>query len=245
MSDSKIKKQLANKLKSISDVSVLIIDDEEKVIKSIRTEADLRGYTRFRYATKVNQAIRLAEEINFDIISTDYTMPGQQIDNELADGIGLLKYMLTDPDRTSNPKGCIVYTAVESGSINIENYTWCKQVGIAIINKSISGKHETFFKAIESLIDKSSLLPENPKYAFMKENDLLIDLASDLLEELEANKNDSFSFGSDHLPMKNSDVINEIKSLSPLGKEVLGNWFGGIKMNLDFLHNEHIKSKKK
>lgn len=82
---------------------------------------------------------------------------------------------------------------------------------------------------------------QNPlKNTIMTNKELLIDLASDLLKELEANKDDHFSLGSDQRQMKNSEVIKEIKSLTPLGKEILANWFSGIKSNLEFLHRNRL-----
>jgi hypothetical protein len=77
----------------------------------------------------------------------------------------------------------------------------------------------------------------------MKNKELLISLAKDLLKELKANKDSSFSFGGNDKPMKNSQVIKEIESLSPIGKEIIKNWFAGVKRNLDYLHRARLKSK--
>jgi len=82
-------------------------------------------------------------------------------------------------------------------------------------------------------------LPENSQYAHMTESTLLLTLAKDLREELKKKPNSFFSFGTHK--MKNSKVLKEIEELTPLGKEIVGNWFMGVKKNLDFLHRNSKK----
>ena len=79
-------------------------------------------------------------------------------------------------------------------------------------------------------------------YGQMEDKNFILFFASDLLEELSKKRDSLFSFGGQIPPMKNSDVILEITNLTPLGKEVIGSWFVGLKQNLKYLHQMKIEN---
>jgi hypothetical protein len=76
----------------------------------------------------------------------------------------------------------------------------------------------------------------------MENDEFLKDLAKDLITELERKSDSYFSFGGNQEPMKNSDVLKEIRLLTPLGKEIIRNWLLGVKRNLDYLHRARLKT---
>jgi len=238
MSQSRIKR---NDDRSIHppELSIMVIDDELKVTRSIETEVNIQGLKNFNFAfvNTPTDAVNLIEKgKNYDVISADYAMSEESFQN----GIGLLKYLVKESQ--IKPKGCIIYTG-KPQAIKEPEELWCKANSIQIITKSSSEGHKRLFEAIKLFTNTSPYLPQNPKYSHMRDNELLIELAKELLIELRKNQSSLFSFGSDTQPMKNSDVIKEIESLSPLGKEIIGNWFAGVKRNLDYLHRARLKTK--
>lgn len=80
----------------------------------------------------------------------------------------------------------------------------------------------------------------NFEFGKMTAAELLLHMASDLITELEKTPDEEFSFEKDTTPMKNTDMVKEIKNLTPLGKEIIANWFMGVQRNLEYLHADKI-----
>ena len=83
---------------------------------------------------------------------------------------------------------------------------------------------------------------KKPDYSKMEVSELLLRLAEDLIKELKEKPDRLFSFGGDIDPVKNSELVKEVETLTPRGKEVLGYWFGGVRSHLNFLHKEKLKN---
>jgi CheY-like chemotaxis protein len=218
--------------------SILVLDDDKNVRDMIIFYGQQNGFKNITVVANVDEAIQKAETNDYDIFSFDFNMPGQKLKGKSLDGIGLFKYLYNE----TSIKKRIIYTALTENKIeeiSVEKKQWCDKEGITIVTKSTH--HESLFNVIREILQVPSHLPNNPVYANLNDGELLLSMANDLLVELRKNETGYFSFGSGTEPIKNAKLINEIEKLTPLGKEILGNWFKGVKRHLEYLNRQRLK----
>jgi len=226
------------KSKITFDQSVLFVDDERRVRETIERDAKKHGFINIKVVATVSDALKCLENKQFDIISCDYNMEGQQLDGDLIDGIGFFKYIKGNYD---SPLLRILYSGYDQSEIKKSNqFQWCVDEGIIVLTKPNNSDHSELFNTIKKLTTINHNLPTNPEFAFLEDTDFLKLLASELIQELKTEMHEPFSFGSDTIPIDNQKLIEEVAALTPLGKEILGNWFRGMRLHLNYLHNKQI-----
>ena len=235
-------KSIADKAKDASTIKILMVDDDANIINSIKEEANKKENIKITAFKKISEAVDEVEvnKGGFEVVIVDFNMPGQRGVESVTDGVGLLKYLL--PICSSKPKIKIIYTSVPE-QISESEMKWCKEAEIIVLKKQTNQNHQMLFSEIENYF-KPQYLPTNPNFAFMSNRDLLLEISKDLVEELKLKSEDYFSFGGNDEPLKNAILIEEILKLTPLGKEIIGNWLVGVKSNLKYLHNKQLKNKK-
>jgi CheY-like chemotaxis protein len=190
---------------------ILIVDDKVAVIDSIKFALEQEGYTNIFTASDPQKAVEIIEQNQFDFISVDYSLTNNEIN-----GIGLLKFV---DDKLYKTKRLIYTSAVEIPSPDLEI---CKELGIEILAKSLS--HAQLLEKIAFIKADQSLLPYNPKFANMTRDEFILFFAKELIDELESDKDALFWLGGDSIPIKKSELLTEIKNLTHIGLECVGNY---------------------
>lgn len=220
---------------------VQFIDDNLSIVDDLERQSPEQGIKDASYFTNLSRAFKSLKENHCAIISVDYELNTEVINNVvIKNGIDYLKFLKSYfPDLFIQG---LIYTG-EIGNISKPEIKWCQENKVQILEKPKSHFHYQLFETIKKLtneldLNKMNTSLEDIKFTNMTEKEVLLFIVKDLIAELEQNKNDYFDFGNG--PVTNEDVLIEIHTMTAIGKEIIVNWFEGVKSHLDYLHRNSL-----
>jgi CheY-like chemotaxis protein len=217
--------------------TIVVFDDSPALLKSIAHYSKEFNLTNIQLCSETEEVEdELSKEEVVEFLVTDYELTGTGFN-----GVSFLKYLQANESSQKRYIPIIYSDKIKSLRNNTEHLEWCKKNSIHLIEKSID--HKNLFESILNLYIANQPLPDKTKYSDMKNHELLLSLADDLIKDLEDNKDASHFFGGNSKPLSSSELIHEIKKLTPLGKEYLGTWFDSVKTSLRYLERKHLKAK--
>ncbi len=219
------------------EIRILIVEHDEKLIRDLEFsfihERDFKGIF---FADSYESAKNMISNNYFDVISSDYLFGRNK------NGIQILKDLDTIIGKDHLTKK-IIYTQEDESTFSDYESKLCSELEIEVIRKTMD--HEFLFNSIKNFYYKSNRLPNKPKYAFMNDKEFINHLSSYLVNDLSSmeNQEELMSFTSDSAPITISDLILNIKNLTPLGKEYLGTWFSSLQHSLRIYERQLNKLK--